>query len=294
VRLGDNADFEFVSTSLDDLSVKLHSGSAIFEVIADNDFRVSVGMPSGGISLTRSGVYRFDVLANGQGRVSVTKGKLALGDQTQVKAGRTTLVGNGHAEVAKAADDEDDGLGVWSKNRAKELSKINAGLQRKAMRSTLISSFNRNGWDLYHSFGLWVYDPFRLSWCFMPFGSGWGSPYGYGYYFDIWYTRLPIWIYNQPPPVPSPAGGGTKAGGLVRQPPENGGLNDRRTRAPFEVIQQNTKGSGDGGVVRHAPMPRDDDWGRPSMAPAAAPKAPEAAPISLPPMRPRGKMQQPD
>ncbi len=38
------------------------------------------------------------------------------------------------------------------------------------------------------------------SYCFLPFGYGWNSPYGYSYGRDLWYFRLPSVIYNQPPP----------------------------------------------------------------------------------------------
>src|SRR5438132_1193418 len=40
LRLSENAEFEFVTTSLDDLQVKITRGSSIFEVIADNHFKI--------------------------------------------------------------------------------------------------------------------------------------------------------------------------------------------------------------------------------------------------------------
>ena len=56
MRVGSDTAFEFTTTSLDDLRLKLGSGSAIFEVIADDDFKVTVLMPRTAVALTRSGV----------------------------------------------------------------------------------------------------------------------------------------------------------------------------------------------------------------------------------------------
>src|SRR5215468_3191941 len=75
VRIGGNTAFEFVSTDLENLKIELKSGSAVFEVFAANEFRVSVKMPQTEIALTRSGVFRLDVLADGSGKISVFKGK---------------------------------------------------------------------------------------------------------------------------------------------------------------------------------------------------------------------------
>ena len=96
MRVDKETEFSFISTALDDLKLKLNSGSAIFEVIADEDFRVSVQSPKTLIELTRSGVYRIDVLADGGVRVSVTKGTAAIGSESTGKAGRVaTIGGNG-------------------------------------------------------------------------------------------------------------------------------------------------------------------------------------------------------
>jgi hypothetical protein len=280
LRVGANTEFQFITTSLDDLRVKLLRGSAIFEVIADNDFKVSLITPADEVSMTRSGVYRFDVAADGDARVSVIRGKLDIGDENSVKSGKTAAIGNGAVTVAKYQNDDDE-LDAWSKDRAKQLSKINAGLQRRAMRTTLLDSFNRNSWNFYESFGLWIFDPARRSWCFLPFGSGWGSPYGYGYGFDIWSTGIPIWVYNQPPPAPvKPRSPG--------EPPASGGAVNRSPmkRVPFETIERNDNG----GIVRR-PMPRDDSPVFPGFPPTSLPPASVSVPAAagVPPTAPKGK-----
>lgn len=241
LRAGEQTAFEFLTTSLDDLRVKLKTGSAIFEVIADDDFRVTVLMPRTAVALTRSGVYRLDILQDGSSKLSVWKGKAFVGpgSDTEVKAGRSAVIAGTNVQVAKFDRDEKDPIDGWSKNRAKELASINSRLQRKSLRNTLLSSFNSRGWNLYNSFGLWVFDPMGRNWCFMPFGYGWGSPYGYGYGRDLWSFRMPRYIYWYQPPQTTPGGTTTNPA-----PPINAERRARMLTPPFQRIENRDSGAG--------------------------------------------------
>jgi len=42
IRLAENSEFEFLNTSLDDLQLRLNEGTAILEIFATKDFKVSV------------------------------------------------------------------------------------------------------------------------------------------------------------------------------------------------------------------------------------------------------------
>lgn len=243
MRIGGDTAFEFVSTSLDDLQINLNQGNAMFEVIVDDDFRVTLQMPKTSIKLTNSGVYRIDVLADGSSKVSVWKGKLELGneDETRIKSGRSAVVEGTSATVAKFDRDEKDELELWSKDRAKELAKVNSRLQRNALTPSLISSFNGRGWNVYNSYGLWIFDRSGGGWSFLPFGYGWRSPYGYGFGFDIWNCRLPRYVF-----APPFTGVGPTLTGIPGQ---------RRTRdrmpletPPFQRLEN--KQGGDGIVTR--------------------------------------------
>ena len=294
MRVDRETEFSFISTALDDLKLKLNSGSAIFEVIADDDFKVSVQTPKTLVDLTRSGVYRIDVTADGGAKVSVTKGAAFVGNEkAQVKAGRFATLGNGAVEVAKFDRDERDSLDTWSRDRAKELTKVNAGLQRSVLRNSLLNSFSQNRWNMYDSFGLWIFDPFRTYWCFMPFGYGWGSPYGYGYGYDFWRIGMPQWIYYAPPPVyrrtqPSPTtpsgpvagpaapptrraptSPGTERSAPRRGNPENGSSTGRVFTPPYRRMETNQRGSGDTVVPRRMDFPRSAD--SPSMPSGSMP-----------------------
>ncbi len=210
IRLAENSSFEFLTTSLDNLRLKLNGGSAMFEVIADDEFKIVVYTPKADFSIITSGVYRVSVLDDGSGQIAVWKGKARVGDinETEIKGGREAVVKGGQVAVAKFDRDEKDALEDWSKSRAKDLAKVNSRLQRPDLRNSLISGFGASRWNMYNSFGLWVFDRSFGSYCFLPFGYGWNSPYGYSYGRDLWYFRLPRVIYTQPPP----SGGTTVAG----------------------------------------------------------------------------------
>lgn len=199
VRLSENADFKFNSTSLDDLQIGLNSGSAIFEIITDDGFDVVVNTPKSTYQLVKSGIYRVDALSDGSGKISVWKGKAKYGTTKNdvVKSGQTTAIVNGQISVQKFDRDNKGEFEIWSKDRAKEIARANAKLQQRAMSRSLISSFAQGGgWGGSNRLGLWVFDPFNSGYCFLPFGYGWSSPYGFGFNRSIWDYRLPNQIYN--------------------------------------------------------------------------------------------------
>ncbi len=160
VRLSNNSSFEFVSTNLDNLQIKLNSGSAIFEVFADKEFSVAINTPKTDFNLIQSGVYRIDVSADGAEKIEVWKGRAQIGNDEKniVKGGKAALIVNEQQQIEKFDRDEKDELEIWSKERAKELAKINSKLERRAITNSLINSFNSNTWNMYDSFGVWVYN----------------------------------------------------------------------------------------------------------------------------------------
>jgi hypothetical protein len=247
VRLGGNTEFEFQTTDLDNLKLKLTSGSAIFEVYADNEFKVSLDLPDADLELNKSGVYRVDVLPDGSGKVFVWKGRVLVGEyQAEVKAGKVAIVKGKFAAVTKFDRDAKDEFVVWSDMRAKEASAINKRLRRDALTNSLLNSYNNGGWNLYSTFGLWVFDPFTGRWVFLPFGQSWSSPYGYSYGFNIYYCPLPPRVFT--PPV-TPTTPPTNPGAMT---PEQAQIREERrqtmhtpTFQRFENNQRNeTRGGG--------------------------------------------------
>jgi hypothetical protein len=242
LRLGGNSAFEFVTTSLDDLRLKVDRGSAIFEVFAAEDFKVIVIAPKTKYLLVDTGVYRVDVESNDQARLRVWKGAARVGATHAVKSGRAAAVDSfGDVSVAKFDRDEKDALDVWSKARSKELAKMSAQLKRDHLRPYLMRSFLGRGWNVYNSFGLWVFNPFFGGYCFLPFGYGWSSPYGYGYGHSLWWYELPPVVY-----MPPGGSGPTNPGGGNTNPPTATPIVSAGTRGPIPpfVRMQETMGGG--------------------------------------------------
>jgi hypothetical protein len=203
VRLGPDSEFQFSTTALEDLQTRIYRGSAMFEVFAANEFRVTVGTPKGAVSIVESGVYWVDVQPDGTGTIAVYEGKAIIGDVnlTVVKKGRKATIARSNVAVNKFDRKKNDDLAEWSKSRAKQLAAMTASLTNGNIRNSLISSFNSGGWNMYNSFGLWVFDPWGNRCLFLPFDWGWYSPYGY--YFggtNIKSFHLPPRIIRQPPP----------------------------------------------------------------------------------------------
>lgn len=257
VRLGGNTDFEFVTTAVENLKVKINRGSAIFEVIADNEFRVAVVTPKADFYVVKSGVYRIDVLGDGAGKIEVWKGLAEIGDgqSAPLKKGQTAIVNGAETVVSKFDRDEKDVLEIWSKERAKDLAKINSKLNKASLRNSLLS----NRWNIYDSFGLWVYDPFSRGSCFLPYGYGWRSPYGYWFGYDIWGMQLP-WTYYYPPVNTPPNNQNPTANQTDRTPrtnqadrtDRNSDRFDRNVVPPFARVQR------DIGIERQSPNSNDN------------------------------------
>lgn len=218
VRLGGNTAFEFQTTSLDDLKLRLDSGSAIFEVYATEEFKVEVKAPKMTYELVETGIYRVNVLEGGASRLEVWKGHARVGPFTDlIKAGRAVTTDNtGSPQVAKFDRDKKDPLDTWSKERGRDLTRITANLRTVNLRPNLISSFREGWWNLYYTFGLWVYDPFFGGYTFLPFGHGWNSPYGMAYNNCVHNYDLPPIVYA--PPVHTPNNLPTTGGGSTSTP----------------------------------------------------------------------------
>lgn len=273
LRLGKNSSFQFISTELENLKLVLTGGSAIMEVFADEEYAITVRTPKAAFYLVESGVYRFNVLPDGTEQIEVWKGRAQIGDSlgTIVKGGKTATIKNGQLAVAKFDRDETDEFEVWSKLRARDLAKMNAKLQRNLMRDSLLNSYNQSGWNMYNSFGVWAFNSLYGSYCFVPFGDGWRSPYGYGFGNGVWNYRLPRYVYY-PPNVGSNGGGVAPSNNPGANPPvARNPSNEERSRRLVTPPFQRMRGA-------DTPPMRDNNtdsaFPSRSSAPMSAPSAP--------------------
>lgn len=184
LRLAENTELEFTSTDLENLKLNLRQGSALIEASAVGGERgadVSIKTPQATVELEKSGIYRINTDINAT-EIYVWKGEARVGNQI-IKAGRKTVVGsNGVAIAAVKFDKEDsrDALDIWSKERAKELAKLNDKLERRQL-SRAFSGYGFNSFTGRYG-GFWVFNRLTGGYCYVPYGwSYWNSPYGYGY-----------------------------------------------------------------------------------------------------------------
>ncbi len=209
LRLAENTNLEFTDTALEALKLKLLNGSALLEATAvggEGGADISVVTPQTNVQLEKSGIYRINSDINAT-EIYVWKGAARVGNEI-IKSGRKIVVGkNGvMAEAVKFdKDDARDQLDLWSKDRAKELAKVNNHLNNRqlvsAFRSSSLFGFSGRSFGA----GYWVFDRFTQGYCFVPYGFGfWDSPYGYGYGNGIFYNRYPVVIVRNPNPVVDP------------------------------------------------------------------------------------------
>ncbi|MFL6466627.1 MAG: FecR domain-containing protein, partial [Pyrinomonadaceae bacterium] len=201
VRLGPDSSFAFLSTELDNVQLKMFSGSAIIEVFAGEGFDVELSTDTARFTILQTGVYRIDADKGGS-TVAIWKGKLQAGTDKKMTAGggkQVAFDGNTYS-IVKFDRDIKDELALWSRERAKDQSRLSASLRPDRLRDPLINSYQSNRWNLYNSFGLWVRDPLAGAYCFLPFGDGFYSPYGFSFGRSLWWYGMPNWIYRQPAP----------------------------------------------------------------------------------------------
>lgn len=299
VRLAGNSEFEFKTVALEDLQLKLKTGSAMFEVITDNEFTFAVNTPKAKFFVVKTGVYRVDILSDGTSKIEVWKGKAQVDDayQTEVKGGREAVVNGSQVTVAKFDRDEKDEFEIFSKTRAKELAKVNKSLQNRAFESSLTRSFFNTRWSVYDSYGLWVFNRAFGSYAFLPFGYGWSSPYGYYYNCDLWGYNLPPVIYYYYPTNPTnpvnptnptnPTGPPPRVGDPgIRNPRVGGGGRGgdvvERVRPPYARIQNDIGISPVSTGVDSLPFPsstvREGSTVRPPSSSSSVPTTVIAAP----------------
>lgn len=201
LRLAENTEFEMTNTALESLKLKLASGSALIEAsdVGDDGAEISIATPQANIQLEKSGIYRINADANAT-EIYVWKGSATVGGEV-IKSGRKVTVGRNGAVAASVKfdkDEERDALDIWSKDRAKELAKLNDRLERRELERAFRSSAF-SGFSSWHRGGFWAYNRFTGAYCFVPFGFDyWDSPYGYGY------NRGVFWGYGYRPTIVRP------------------------------------------------------------------------------------------
>ena len=245
LRAGDGAEFELADDSLDDLRLKVLRGSAVVEATGYDGLGLSIFIdtPQTRVELIRTGIYRVNVLPSGATEVFVWEGRAQVGRRGEalVKGGRAATAAAG-AEVVVAKFDKKnrDALDLWSRERGKELAKLNERFSRREVR-TAFTGLDLLDWG-YRYGGVWV--AYGGCYTFLPYSAYWRSPYGFGY--GSWYYTPRTYCAQ------CPSGGRVLGGGGARPYPTFGGGGGDGRRFPS---------GGQGGAAGPTSMP-----GRPEVA----------------------------
>lgn len=184
LRVGENSVVEFTDTSLDSLRLKLSSGVALIEVAGDDDEVAPVELTIAGASVLfdKKGVYRVQYREPETATVRILKGRVMI-DGEKIGDGKEIVFDRGRlADTAKFDKKEQDDFSRWNVDRAKTVAEANSRLSRDTV-SRLSSSYRNSSFNRRRGFsGYWLYDPFYRSRTFLPFYSGWSSPYGHRYH----------------------------------------------------------------------------------------------------------------
>jgi FecR protein len=189
-RVGLNSTVEMLDTTLERVRLRVEGGSAIAEITADaKDSSTEIQTPHGLIVLAKKGLYRVNVqrattellVRKGEVRFAGTEGEIKVKKNEVLTIGTSGELATQH----KSSFDKNaqDGFDMWSRERAQTLVAFNRQLGDNEVNTALDSylSSNRRWPSRYSPFGLWVYDSSFGYRTFLPFSSGWGSPYGFGY-----------------------------------------------------------------------------------------------------------------
>jgi len=197
-RVGANSAVEMLDTSLERVRLRVENGSAIAEITADaKNSATEIQTPHGTVVLAKKGFYRVNV-AREKTELLVRKGEVRVGDkQGEIKVKKnevlTMRTSGGLVTQHKSSFDKNaqDAFDMWSRERAETLVALNRRLGNGEVNTALDSylSSNRRWPSRYSPFGLWVYDASFGSRTFLPFSSGWGSPYGFGYRSSLGWPR---------------------------------------------------------------------------------------------------------
>lgn len=254
LRLGGNSEVELLDNSLSNLELRLLRGTAIVEATGADGLELNIGIstPHTRLAIVRQGLYRLNVVPQDATELIVRKGRVILSDtHTKVKGGNKVVFSATNVTVAKLTSEEKknkDEVENWSKQRAQTLADAN----RRITNRVLTSAFAfRDPWFDNRALGLWFFNPRVGCYTFLPFYTGWGSPYGSSYTTSFYVP------YLRPPGSPYPQGGtsggytpaaGTSNGG--QQYPTNGGApsNGGGYRPPTPPASSGTGGGfGNGG-----------------------------------------------
>lgn len=170
LRLAENTQFILSNTSVKTFRIEILEGSALIEASIIED-PMTVATPKTEFSIIRKGIYRFNVTADGKAEAAVRKGRITY-NTTVIKEGKKAVLDNGMFAIASYDKKGADSFDQWSKDRAQTLIAANRSLENRSINRSALFGFVSN---------VWIRDARSGCYTFLPFGSGFSSPYGWDY-----------------------------------------------------------------------------------------------------------------
>ncbi len=248
MRANSTAEFALLTNELDNLRLRLAKGSVLLEVMGPDELQMalSIETPQTTVTILKRGIYRLNVSATGT-QVIVQKGRANVGS-TLVKGGNQISVGNGTATLSKFDKKMRDGFDEWSFERSVTLAEINARITDSDLRNSLARANVNNSFG--RLAGLWVYDPYRNCYTYLPYSRfSWSSPYGPNYYSGLDYNNFMQYCERRqtnPNPIVTPINPSAGRQGQVTVNNAPGGI----IASPSGDRTPGPKGSNGGGNAR--------------------------------------------
>ena len=177
LRLDRNTSFQMISNKLTDTQVEILGGSALVEadeILKDN--RIAVKMGDSETLLLKTGLYHFNAAA-GQVRTFAGRAQVSEADNsTELKGGRTLLVGSSLTPDRFDKNRSKDELYAWSEQRDNQLELANISVARGVSSNSFSSS-------------LWAWDPWMGMYTFLPHSGYMNNPFGMA-----WYSPSTVWV----------------------------------------------------------------------------------------------------
>ena len=214
LRLGENSEFELANASLDNLEIRLVSGTAIVEATGadDSQLQINISTPHTKIAIVRRGLYRLNVVPGDNTELIVRKGRVML-DKTKIGGGNKVVFSSHTFLVAKLQKTDKlkvDNLDNWSKDRSETVAQANKKIRQRELGALMTSMRDRWFNSMSASTpGFWYFSSRYNCYTFVPYFMGWGSPYGSSYsraFFPGYYCggcRLRDYRNNFPSITPS-------------------------------------------------------------------------------------------
>jgi hypothetical protein len=222
LRSGENSSFKMITNRLIDTRLELLGGSHVVEVAeVQKDNNLTIVAKEATVTITKKGVYRFDM---DQNTIKVFEGVLGVelaGQNTLVSSGKSIGMSGTTASVAKFDKEDTDSLDHWSKRRAERIAMANASSAKQVhdygcTNSNYVGGFAaatnpQMGSPCSNPCATWRYNPWYGMVTYIPCGNNVSSPYGYRY----WSPYNVMRAYYVPPPSYNNQGGGFGGSGNI-------------------------------------------------------------------------------